>query len=270
MQGRTTEYLKEKIKAINQQALKYSVPQPQNLREIGQKILSQDQNDRNWAEQELIKWALQIQAAAEAASKRSISPTRAQAEQVLQPMRSAIAKSPTPPPVVSVSSAAAAAATPSAMVPVVEESLGQKILRLAIQKAKEGKQVGDGECWSLADIVMFEVGASPPRSRGGFNFGNKIATITSQNKVEISCAQPGDILQYINASFRRRVNFPNGGYSESTQMMPQHTAIVARVEGTKITVIESNVEGIKTPRRGVVDFAGMEAGSVEVWRAVPK
>ncbi len=141
----------------------------------------------------------------------------------------------------------------------VTTDFGPDILKFALKAMMEAKQIGNGECWTLANEAIKDAGASPPESRKTTSdFGKLVTTVTTNAKDEISKAKPGDILQYYNVVLTT---------GEGTD---RHTAIVERVQGRAVYVVESNVDNVKVPQRGEVDCDKLFSGQIKVWRAVAK
>jgi hypothetical protein len=72
---------------------------------------------------------------------------------------------------------------------------------------------------------------------------------------------PGDIMQFTKARFVSR--------SGRFQNTPQHTAVVAHVDGTKIAVLHQNFDGVRKVHKGDFDLAELREGKVEFFRPVP-
>lgn len=124
----------------------------------------------------------------------------------------------------------------------------KKVLKFV--KDKKGKKVGTGECWDLAEFALKQAGA---------NTSNDLGTVTADadyiwgKKITAGQAQPGDIIQYRNFSFTKKVTKPDGSWSEMTGGYSHHTAIITQV-GTHgyIKVLEQNVKKKGLLRRYVV------------------
>jgi hypothetical protein len=129
--------------------------------------------------------------------------------------------------------------------------LNQKVLAFA--KSHKNKQVGDGECWTLAREALVAAGARVPGVNGVdvLDFGQKLGP---KERV-----LPGDIVQFKDARFEKR------GLSWN---MPHHTAIVLKKSAGKFILLNQNVGG----KRKVIetDLSGMvlKAGEMTVWRPV--
>jgi hypothetical protein len=130
--------------------------------------------------------------------------------------------------------------------------LNKAVLEYA--QSKEGECVGDGECWTLADQALLHANCRRPGRHGNklYEFG-----------VEIEPGReilPGDILQF------ERVRFE--ATDHRCQEMPHHTAIVARVFGTKIWVLNQNVGHVKRVESTAFDLAEKTQGTLQVFRPV--
>lgn len=140
-----------------------------------------------------------------------------------------------------------------------------------------GQQVGNGECWTLAENALSSV-ASELRARNGE------PCMTSQGLIhgyQIYCYIPqrpsdppggikaagvarGDIVQFLNTHFQRK-----DGRGSSYAGSPDHTAVVVAVEADgALKVLEQNVGGVKKVRPGRYDPEELVAGELRVFRAV--
>jgi hypothetical protein len=122
-----------------------------------------------------------------------------------------------------------------------------KILEFAVNHL--GMQVGNGECWTLAEDALIYAGAKPA---GGYVFGDKIP---------LSSAQPGDILQFESAIFMGPTYWIQMGF-------PHHTAIVDAVQGSQFVILQQNFNGILKVQMTAIDMANLRSGTVTAYRAV--
>jgi len=113
--------------------------------------------------------------------------------------------------------AALAARRASVTMDAVAPTLNQQILDFAIKHV--GTEVGNGECWTLADEAMRSAKATHPDI---FVWGR---ALTSNETV-----LPGDIIQFTS------VHLQNGKWWEHLGD-PDHTAIVREVKSTGVYVI---------------------------------
>lgn len=127
--------------------------------------------------------------------------------------------------------------------------LNENILTFALSHL--GEQVGNGECWTLAAEALKAAGAEPPR---GYKFGDP---------VNLNQIVPGDILQFTSAVFEEPGIIKYFGF-------PNHTAIVYKVEGSRIYVLHQHVGDSKTVMIGDVDLSTKTSGEVEAYRARPR
>ena len=113
---------------------------------------------------------------------------------------------------------------------------------LAFARSKMGEQVGDGKCAALVRSAYQETGAKPrlPKEPGeSFAWGDPVASVKE--------ARPGDVVVFDKVSFRgrRRIIADDGSprISITTQMFPQHVAIVAAVgpKGKTLMILHQNV-----------------------------
>lgn len=113
-----------------------------------------------------------------------------------------------------------------------------------------GKQVGNGECWTLAAEAMKAAGAEPPK---GYTFGDEI---------RLNQIQPGDILQFTSA------RFDEPGYW-AIMGTPNHTAVVYTV-GERTFILHQNVSGKKYVQSFDLDFDNLTSGRVQAFRPRPR
>lgn len=158
--------------------------------------------------------------------------------------------------------------------PLTAQLLGQMTLRSAeiVQFCEErlGKQVGDGECWTLAFEALSNTPgmlSSQQATHGACIFSH----FPPQAPLETQGADihPGDILQFSKAYWDL------GGGSWKAAGDPDHTAVVTaahRERGEwRIQVLEQNVGGVKTVHRGeycIGEGSGMARGSIRVFRPI--
>jgi hypothetical protein len=138
---------------------------------------------------------------------------------------------------------------PTALKPL----LNQKVLAYA--QAHLGKEVGNGECWTLVDEALKSAGADTSGD-GRCEFGRSIA---------LNAVIPGDLLQFEKAHFEHR----EGGRS-SSQDMPHHSAIVSSVEGRKVTVLNQNVNGSRKVQYSSFNLDDLQRGSLQAYRPQDK
>jgi hypothetical protein len=119
---------------------------------------------------------------------------------------------------------------------------------VAFCKAKMGKQVGNGECWTLADEAFKACGLERP-GKDPRVWGRLLDLKTE--KIE-----DGDIVEYVSASF-----------SDGSRTGPGHTAVV--IEGgrrERAIIADQNWGGKKTVRKSIFDSGTLIEGEVMVYR----
>ncbi|MGF1577869.1 MAG: CHAP domain-containing protein [Gemmataceae bacterium] len=131
--------------------------------------------------------------------------------------------------------------------------LNNKVLQFATLKL--GQQVGNGQCWTLADAALRSAGARRPGRQGyrAYQFGKQL-----EKKDKLL---PGDVLQMYQVVFR---------YPRSFQQFPLHTAIVSKVDGTKVEVLNQNLGGDKKVQRTEFDLRGLKRGKIFAFRPQPR
>ena len=134
--------------------------------------------------------------------------------------------------------------------PTPTTELNAKILEFA--GANLGKQVGNGQCYTLALEALAYAGAAPP---WGNDWGDEVPTTE---------LLPGDILQFYNASLVS----PVAGTWQLGD--PGHTAIVGEVQGLLVTVYHQNINGQLSVRKDLLDLGGLVGGQIIPYRAVSR
>ncbi len=97
--------------------------------------------------------------------------------------------------------------------------VGASVLDFAV-KAK-GTKIGDGECWTLADIALSRAGAAHPDV---YVFGRRLRADEAP--------RGGDIIQFESVRLER-----GGG---AFQSFPHHTAVVSRARGRVVSLLHQN------------------------------
>ena len=146
---------------------------------------------------------------------------------------------------------------------------------LAFAKKSIGKQIGDGECATLAVEAMKEAGAKPLRDYkdspkegdyvwGELVYGLEIApTLRTESTPVGTTVKPGDIIQFRDAKFSGKAG--GGTYSSEAS---HHTAVVvgASKDGKTLEVLQQNVNGKKTVAAATVKLNDLQSGWVKVYR----
>ena len=114
-----------------------------------------------------------------------------------------------------------------------------------------GTQVGDGECFTLADQALKKAGAKSASDYGAVTAN---ANYRWGNSVNLLKLIPGDIIQFRNYKVtittitKTRTNTGGGGWTDNTntqthsESRPHHTAIVASVgKNGVVSVLEQNI-----------------------------
>jgi hypothetical protein len=129
---------------------------------------------------------------------------------------------------------------------------------LAYANKQFGKKVGNGECWTLANLALKSAGARQPgvKGYGLYVFGRKVA---------LKDIVPGDILQFEKVRFEH-----DDGKSFYFQNLPHHTAIVSSVKGKQVTLIHQNENNVKKVTRLTINLAHQKGGTIAAFRPQPK
>ena len=121
-----------------------------------------------------------------------------------------------------------------------QAAMAQQIMNFI--KQKMGTHHGDGQCFTLADDALKNAGA---KSAGDFGKVTKDADYVWGTSVKKTDAQPGDVIQFRNYRYDRKIETNNPDGSGSTdndfQERPHHTAVVEKVNGDgSMVVLEQN------------------------------
>jgi len=135
--------------------------------------------------------------------------------------------------------------------PYSDINLNRRILAFAAQNF--GKQVGDGECWSLAAAALNASGACPAE---GYTFGRELRQGEEW--------WPGDIIQFTRCRFK--INYPGGRHTIITCGSPNHTAIFGGMQNGLVMIDQQNHNGIKTGAVMCLDMRTLVSGSYKVFR----
>lgn len=100
------------------------------------------------------------------------------------------------------------------------------VLRYAKQNL--GRRIGRGECWDLADKALEESGGKCSHDYGKVTPN---ANYVWGTLVSLANAKSGDIIQYRNFTWTRRVTQKDGSWEESSGEYPHHTAILNGKKG---------------------------------------
>jgi hypothetical protein len=155
-------------------------------------------------------------------------------------------------------------------------TIGDKVLEYA--KKQKGKQVGDGECGTLATEALKEAGAKGRQkdspNEGDYVWGDLILTVEfkkDKGRVEptgkLSDVKPGDVVQFRDAQWVTR-----SGNVISTTSALHHTAVVLAVDKNRSTIrtLHQNHNGKKVVQEGAIPLNDLKAGWVRVYRPVSK
>ena len=153
-------------------------------------------------------------------------------------------------------------------------TLGDKVLEYA--KKQKGKQVGDGECGTLAAEAFKEAGAKSRQkdspNAGDYVWGDLVLTVEfKKGKVEstgkLSEVKPGDVVQFRDTTWVTR-----SGNVISTTTATHHTAVVLSVDKGRsvIRTLHQNHNGKKVVQEGALSLNDLKAGWIRVYRPVAK
>jgi len=119
---------------------------------------------------------------------------------------------------------------------------------VAFCKSNLGKQVGNGECWTLADQAFKSCGLKRPD--GESRVWGRLLDLKNEQ------IEAGDIVEYRNAKF-----------SNGSRTGPFHTSVVVKGgRRGKATIAEQNWGDNKTVREAPFDAGDLVEGEVMVYR----
>jgi hypothetical protein len=156
--------------------------------------------------------------------------------------------------------------------------LNEKVLAFA--RSKVGEQLGNGECWTLAnDAILSAGGRSSPAyrdfpDRGDHVWGDLVYAVTAKDgKLTDDTTAgkkmaPGDIVQFRDARFEG----PRPGGGTYSMTAPHHTAVVAAVgaDGKTLGILHQNWSGKKTVAEATTALRDLKGGWVRVYRPLPR
>ena len=133
--------------------------------------------------------------------------------------------------------------------------LADRILGFA--RRKRGSRVGNGECFTYADLALTTAGA---RSASDYGAVSPNADYVWGSAVTVSQLQAGDVIQMRDYRYDREVVVENPDGSGSTnsdfEERPHHTVIVDSVDGNgAVTVLEQNAPRGSAVRRTQLFFS---------------
>ncbi len=132
-------------------------------------------------------------------------------------------------------------------------NLNRRIMAFAAHNF--GKQVGNGECWTLAADALQEAGGMPPQD---YVFGRALARNEQW--------WPGDIIQFTKCRFKESLPGPGNRHMIITAGAPNHTAIYGGQENGSSMIAQQNNNGVKRVSVMYLDFDTLVSGNFNVYR----
>lgn len=125
---------------------------------------------------------------------------------------------------------------------------------LSFARGKSGQQVGNGECWTLAERAITQNGGASSRDLTPDDGDFARADYVWGEPVSLSRVRPGNILQFRDYSVAVRRTASDGGWQEQTFTYRHHTSIVATAPDghNKVSVWHQNVEDDGDPTKKLV------------------
>jgi|GEM_PF-1153264 hypothetical protein len=121
-------------------------------------------------------------------------------------------------------------------------------------RARLGQRVGNGECFTLVDRALRASGMQSAADYGPVTPDGDYVWGTA---VSLSDLQPGDVIQFRDYRYEKTVvtETPTLTTTETEEhTRPHHTAIVERVNGGEVTVLEQNAPVGSPVRRTALYF----------------
>jgi hypothetical protein len=154
------------------------------------------------------------------------------------------------------------------------DTANDKVVEYA--KSQVGKQVGNGECWTLANEAMKLAGTkssfhfTDTPNKGDYVWGTLSFGLDGKGAKEsgaLKDVKPGDIMQFRDAKFSGRKG--NGTY---TMTASHHTAVVVKADkmAKTITILHQNWNGKKTVAEETLPLGDLKEGWIKVYRPQPK
>ncbi len=129
--------------------------------------------------------------------------------------------------------------------------VNQRVLDYA--KKNAGQQVGNGECWTLANEALRAAGTQHPAV---MVWGRKL----SPGEEPI----PGNVIQFTSVTFHSKKGTWHYG-------SPNHTAIVVQVVSPGVfLLLQQNMGGKKTVSEDTIDLAAKTEGELAIYRPMAK
>jgi hypothetical protein len=150
--------------------------------------------------------------------------------------------------------------------PDVDEKQSEQAKQFAAKNA--GQQVGDGECYALADQALKAAGAKSADSYGKIT---PTADYVWGTTVAVGQARGGDVVQFkdyaVTVTVVTKVVKADGSYTEQTRTetmsRPHHTAVVQQTGATgSVSVYEQNVNGSRAVQTNHLPLVSREDAPV--------
>lgn len=141
-------------------------------------------------------------------------------------------------------------------------------------EAMLGRQVGDGECWTLAKEAIDHSSHGYAMSPQGYTHGALVYHATGGASAPIAyndSIRRGDVLQFTSGRFETR-NAQGQVTSTAIVGQPNHTSIVTSVSANNrvVEIVQQNVSGVKQVQKGSHNLDELTQGDVKIFRPVWK
>lgn len=138
-------------------------------------------------------------------------------------------------------------------------------------ESKMGTQVGNGECWTLAQQAVAQGCSGQAQEPAGTNFGSLIASFSASSHGHPSVykdeVRRGDVIQFYAVETQSQDGRQHASYGA-----PDHTAVVTQnTPGSwKFQLVHQNIGGVKRVQTGTFDASEVVKGQVKIYRVVGK
>lgn len=128
-------------------------------------------------------------------------------------------------------------------------TLGASIVKYCQENM--GKQVGNGECWTLANDAFKALDIKRP--------GGQLRVWGRLVDLKTEAPQPGDIVEIADAKF-----------ADGSYVSAEHTAVIVKTgKKLQVTLAEQNWALKKIVHERTTDLGGLLSGTLKIYRAEP-
>lgn len=152
------------------------------------------------------------------------------------------------------------------------DAFGEGVARYA--ESVVGTQVGDGECWTLAQQAITQSSSGAAMAPQGYTHGALVYHAVGGGPAPLAYAdriQRGDICQFTSGRFDKR-NPAGVIVGQSFVGQPNHTSVVVHVSDNNrvVDVLHQNVGGVRRVQQEQHNLDELTAGDIKIFRPVWK